>query len=394
MLDTLTREINARWGLADQGRPLVQMLVATISNPATGGLSGFLEKFRKAGWGGMVNTWVGNAGNAEIPTTAQVEAVLGAAGDGFLQRAAAQLGLSYDKVITVVAGVLPRLVDQMTPDGHIPAALPPALDAYAREGQALLAAGAAPGIAAAAGADGARMAAHSAPAASSGGWGKWLPWLLGALVVIGGVSYCSKAPAPTSPPAEVGSVAPPPTPPVASAPEAPQSPASPATADTATPSAPASASASASATMPAESAGTPGNTGTSMASDNMASDHFTAPEGAGVVDGMHQGMPVLRVFFATGKAHVDPTFASQSQALVDFLKAHPDVKAVISGFNDPTGNATRNAQLSKERAQAVQAALQAQGIAADRTVLEKPADTAGTGTTHAAARRVDVMLRR
>lgn len=384
MLDTLTREINARWGLADQGRPLVQMLVATISNPATGGLSGFLEKFRKAGWGGMVNTWVGNAGNAEIPTTAQVEAVLGAAGDGFLQRAAAQLGLSYDKVITVVAGVLPRLVDQMTPDGHIPAALPPALDAYAREGQALLAAGAAPATAAAAGAGGARMAAHSAPAAS-GGWGKWLPWLLGALVVIGGVSYCSKAPAPTSPPAEVGSVAPPPTT------EAPQSPASPATADTATPSAPADADApaGASATMPAESAGTPGNTDTSM-----ASDHFTAPEGAGVVDGMHQGMPVLRVFFATGKAHVDPTFASQSQALVDFLKVHPDVKAVISGFNDPTGNAARNAQLSKERAQAVQAALQAQGIAADRTVLEKPADTAGTGTTHAAARRVDVMLRR
>jgi outer membrane protein OmpA-like peptidoglycan-associated protein len=67
---------------------------------------------------------------------------------------------------------------------------------------------------------------------------------------------------------------------------------------------------------------------------------------------------------------------------------------VISGFNDPTGDAARNAELSKQRAQAVQAALVAQGIEEGRTVLEKPVDPAGTAVSNAAARRVDVVVRR
>ena len=105
-------------------------------------------------------------------------------------------------------------------------------------------------------------------------------------------------------------------------------------------------------------------------------------------------MPLLRVFFDSGKIEVAPEFADKSKALVDYLKANADVKAVISGFNDPTGNAAANAELSKNRAQAVQAALVAAGIPADRTVLEKPAETSGTAATNAASRRVEVVLRK
>ena len=97
----------------------------------------------------------------------------------------------------------------------------------------------------------------------------------------------------------------------------------------------------------------------------------------------------LRIFVEAVAAE----FAARSSALVAYLKANADAKAVVSGFNDPTGDPAKNAELSKQRAQAVQAALVAQGIAQDRTVLEKPVDPTGTGISNAAARRVDVVVR-
>ena len=399
MLDPFIRDISARWGLGDQGRPLVQMLVAYISNPATGGLPGFLDKFRKAGWGGMVNTWVDHSSNAEVPTTAQVDTVLGT-GDGFLDRAAARLGISYDKVSAAVAGILPLLVGRMTPDGTVPAVLPAEFNDMAREGKALLGATAGGATAAAYGA--ARSTAHVPPAAhatavpqSSGGFGKWLPWLIAALVVIFGVSYCNRTSEPeSSPPAADVS----PVTPVDPAPPAvePVAPAADATAPSALEAPATSTDAPATSTdAPASSTDAP-TTSSDMSSTGSTATmaNFTAPEGAGVVDDMHNGMPVLRVFFDTGKTEVDSAFAEKSKSLVEFMNANRDVTAVISGFNDPTGDAARNAELSKERAQAVKTALESAGVAPERAVLEKPAETTDTGASNAAARRVDVMLRR
>ncbi len=60
---------------------------------------------------------------------------------------------------------------------------------------------------------------------------------------------------------------------------------------------------------------------------------------------------------------------------------------------DPTGNAAANAELSKNRAQSVKAALEKLGFAADKVVLEKPAETTTTGTDNAAARRVEVTVK-
>ena len=112
-----------------------------------------------------------------------------------------------------------------------------------------------------------------------------------------------------------------------------------------------------------------------------------------MIDSMVQDVPKLQVFFDTGKTEVPPEFADKSKALVGYLQSHTDVKAIVSGFNDPTGDAARNAELSKQRAMAVQTALAAAGVPVDRTVLEKPAETSDTGNTNAASRRVDVVLR-
>ena len=105
-------------------------------------------------------------------------------------------------------------------------------------------------------------------------------------------------------------------------------------------------------------------------------------------------VPALKVYFDSAKTDVHGDFATKATDLVNYLKATSDAKAVISGFNDPTGDGAKNAELSKSRAQAVQAALVAQGVTEDRTVLEKPAETSGTAATNAASRRVEVMVRK
>ncbi|MCB2069358.1 MAG: OmpA family protein, partial [Ottowia sp.] len=90
----------------------------------------------------------------------------------------------------------------------------------------------------------------------------------------------------------------------------------------------------------------------STAAPTAAADE---PTGAAVVASQSGDVPMLKVYFDSGKTAVAAEFADKAKALVDYLKAHADAKAVISGFNDPTGDPAKNAELSKNRAQAVQA---------------------------------------
>lgn len=118
-----------------------------------------------------------------------------------------------------------------------------------------------------------------------------------------------------------------------------------------------------------------------------------APAGAGLVSEERDGQPVLIVYFDVGKAVVAPGFADQAAGIKAWAASHPGSKYIISGYNDPTGNAALNAELSKNRAQAVQAALVATGVAEADTVLERPAATTDTQVTAAQARRVEIVVR-
>ncbi len=117
------------------------------------------------------------------------------------------------------------------------------------------------------------------------------------------------------------------------------------------------------------------------------------PAGAAVVGWTSSDAPALKVYFETGSAGVSSEFAEKASELVAYLKEHANAQAVISGFNDSTGDPERNAELSKERAEAVQAALVAAGVPQERTVLEKPVDATGTAGTDSASRRVEVVVR-
>lgn len=98
---------------------------------------------------------------------------------------------------------------------------------------------------------------------------------------------------------------------------------------------------------------------------------------------------VVKFYFASSKAELAE---GTNAALADVVKGVQDGKrAVISGYHDATGSAELNAELAKQRAQAVQAALIALGVAAEKIELSKPEQTQATGS-NAEARRVEVIL--
>ncbi|MQQ99606.1 OmpA family protein [Glaciimonas sp. GS1] len=99
---------------------------------------------------------------------------------------------------------------------------------------------------------------------------------------------------------------------------------------------------------------------------------------------------VVRIFFAEGKSAVPTAAATDLSSIATYMKEHPEAKASISGFNDASGNADVNAEVSKNRAKAVRDTLSAAGVSTDRIELEKPQATTAGDT--AAARRVEVTV--
>ncbi len=117
-----------------------------------------------------------------------------------------------------------------------------------------------------------------------------------------------------------------------------------------------------------------------------------APEGAGVTAGERNGKPMLTVYFDTAKSDVTSDLAAAAANVKAYVAANPGAKLAVSGFNDPTGNAAANAELSKKRAQAVGKALEGAGIPATAIELVKPDETTDTTGDNTAARRVEVTV--
>jgi K(+)-stimulated pyrophosphate-energized sodium pump len=97
------------------------------------------------------------------------------------------------------------------------------------------------------------------------------------------------------------------------------------------------------------------------------------------------------LYFATGSAALPADAATTLARVVMALKGSDEAKAAISGYHDLTGDPAKNAELAKQRAQAVAKALADAGVAADRIDLRKPQATSG-GANADEARRVEVAV--
>jgi outer membrane protein OmpA-like peptidoglycan-associated protein len=101
-----------------------------------------------------------------------------------------------------------------------------------------------------------------------------------------------------------------------------------------------------------------------------------------------------KVYFAVGSAVLDDA-AKKTIAQVA-AAVNPQGRAVdLTGYTDQTGNVAANKELAKRRAQAIQGALTAAGVAAAKINMKPPLTITGTTTgsgSDAEARRVEISL--
>jgi outer membrane protein OmpA-like peptidoglycan-associated protein len=106
-----------------------------------------------------------------------------------------------------------------------------------------------------------------------------------------------------------------------------------------------------------------------------------------------EALRVERVYFEIGSDALSAEAQTVLAGLADAAREQDGTVVLISGFHDASGDPARNAELAKQRALAVRHALEANGVALERLVLDKPVLVLG-GTDAREARRVELRLRR
>jgi len=99
-----------------------------------------------------------------------------------------------------------------------------------------------------------------------------------------------------------------------------------------------------------------------------------------------------RIYFELGSDALPPEAAEVLTRIAETARADASKVVQISGYHDASGDAAKNAELAKNRAMAVRHALEANGVAPDHLVMDKPMVTTG-GADAREARRVELRLR-
>jgi uncharacterized protein YidB (DUF937 family) len=95
---------------------LLQQLVSMLSRP--GALSGMIEAFQRQGHGNVMDSWLSNGQNLPI----SADHVRNVLGHGTISELARKAGLNDADTAAAVSGLLPQVVDRISPHGQPPAA--------------------------------------------------------------------------------------------------------------------------------------------------------------------------------------------------------------------------------------------------------------------------------
>ncbi len=392
MFDALIREAATRFGLGDKAPMLVQMLLAYMTNKDTGGLAGFIDKFKGAGLGAMANSWLGGHSSAQSVTPSQIEQVLGGSG-GLLGMLTSKLGITGPMATSALSFLLPAVMGKLTPGGSLPTSIPHDVLGFIGGAKNMLAGG----VASAAGAASAgAYAAGDAAKSAGGGLMKWLPWIVAAAAALFLLNYCSKpAVDATKKAVEVTKDAAVATSTAATAAAGAVVDSTKTAVGTAADATKAVAGAAADSTKAAVGAATDATKAVAGAAADAAKAVADAiPTGSGALSKLINGVPSLNIYFDSGKTDLPADMAAKSADVVKYLKDNAAAKALLAGFHDPQGNKAANEELAKNRAKAVAASLAAAGIAADRITMQKPVESTGTGGSNAEARRVEITIQK
>ena len=102
--------------------------------------------------------------------------------------------------------------------------------------------------------------------------------------------------------------------------------------------------------------------------------------------------PDGRIYFETGSDALPADASAVLVRVADAARADAGKVVQISGYHDASGDPAKNAELAKNRAMAVRHALEANGVAPDHLVMDKPIVATGGGDARE-ARRVELRLR-
>jgi len=117
LFDQVSRTLgSALQGMDGEQAGLIGGVLDALGKEHEGGLSALVQLFEKKGLGDVVSSWIGTGANLPI-SAGQIQEVLGSQ---WVQQLAQQMGLSPDAVTAKLAELLPKAVDQLTPDGKLP----------------------------------------------------------------------------------------------------------------------------------------------------------------------------------------------------------------------------------------------------------------------------------
>ena len=95
---------------------LLESIMELINDPKTGGLSGLAQTFKDKGLGDVVSSWISAGEN--LPVSA--DQIKQALGSDQIQQISEKAGVSKEEASKGLAGLLPEIIDKLTPDGNMP----------------------------------------------------------------------------------------------------------------------------------------------------------------------------------------------------------------------------------------------------------------------------------
>ena len=118
VLDAVLIETGSPLGISSSSAGSVLASLLSLINREESGMSGFLDRFRRAGAGNLVSSWL--SGDAR-PVTA--DAVEHALGHDTIAGIGSKAGLSFSVAASAIALMLPKLIQRLPPGGALPARL-------------------------------------------------------------------------------------------------------------------------------------------------------------------------------------------------------------------------------------------------------------------------------
>ena len=118
ILDSLENSAALRGALGQIGSAVLPVVLSEVlGNGNQGGLTAIVAKLQQAGLGDQVKSWIGNGQN--LPITA--DQLRQALGSDTAKQLAAKFNIPLDQLSQVLAQLLPKAVDNASPNGTLPA---------------------------------------------------------------------------------------------------------------------------------------------------------------------------------------------------------------------------------------------------------------------------------